>query len=369
MKIRALVWHGVNYIKRLLFVYIPWPLFVPLPTNIYITPTQLCNSKCIMCLSWRDDGSKDLSFSLWKKAVDTIARIAPYSKINISGGEILLPGLLHDIAFYTVKKLPYTGIVTNGFLIDRKMARKLIAAGFSNINLSIDGMRPETVNLIRGRRYAYATTQNAMKLLANEIKRTGSHTKVIVKSIIMGLNVTELPDLVRTVKQMGLHGIYFQPIEPIYNSKQTFAELKKSTLWIQEADRQRAMRIFNTLVTMKKEGYPILNEVKNIEGMKHYFELEGDGIRVPVKNCTIDLSNLFLSEKGDISFCSTYPALGNIRTMSIEHALCTPHARFLRKRIRACGKRNSCMSTCKSDKSLIQQLKLFLFLNIKNVFT
>ncbi|MCX6732994.1 MAG: radical SAM protein [Candidatus Roizmanbacteria bacterium] len=363
MNMKLLVWHGTNYIKKVLYSVIPLKIFIPIPSNIYIVPSKRCNAKCIMCLNWREKNPKELSLKIWKKTIDELARIAPYSKVNISGGEILLPGLLREIAFYAVKKLPYTGIVTNGFLLDKKMVKKVVAAGFSNVNISVDGNTEKTVNMIRGREYAFKTSLLAMELLTKEIKKSKSHTKVIIKPIVMGLNFHELPDLVCKAKKIGLQGVYFQPIEPIYNSKQTFEELKKSALWIQQKDKVKALDIINKLIKMKKEGYPIINEVSNLEELKDYFELRERDQKVQLKHCEIDLANLFLLFNGDITFCGSFPAIGNIRRTQIQDTLTSPFAQLLRRRIRNCGKIDVCKSTCKINKSIFQQARLFFMLN------
>lgn len=363
MNVDYLSWHCINYIKKSIYTVFPFNYFTPIPTSIYVVPSKRCNAKCIMCFNWREKNPPELPFSVWKRVVDELAKIAPYSKINVSGGEALLPGIVHDVAFYAVKKLPYTGIVTNGFLLDKKMIKKVVAAGFSNINISIDGNTEKTVNLIRGRKYAFRTTMDAMKILIEEIRRTNSHTKVFIKPIIMGLNFRELPGLVRKVQKIGLHGVYFQPIEPIYNSQQTFAELKKSSLWIQEKDKIKALQIIDELIFMKKKGFPIVNEITNLEELKDYFELNENLNKKWLKKCEIDLSNLFLKYNGNISFCETYPAVGNIQKISIQKAITSPFAKSLRKRIRYCGKIKTCMSTCKVNKSLFQQAKLFFMLN------
>jgi len=361
--IRIFFWHGWNLLKKNIYSVFFLDSFTPIPSNIYIIPSQRCNAKCIMCLNWREKTPLELSFETWQLVIDELAYVAPYSKINISGGEILLPGLLQDIAFYAARRLPYTGIVTNGFLLNKEMVKKVVAAGFSNVNISIDGNSEKIVNMIRGREYAYKTTLKAMELLAKEIKRTKSHMKVIIKPIMMGLNFHELPDLVRKVQKNGLHGVYFQPIEPIYNSKQTFEELKKSSLWIQKKDKFWASQIIDELIEMKKSGFPIINEVVNLEEIKDYFELSEGKNKIFLRRCKIDLSNLFLFHGGGISFCESFPSIGNIQKNTIKEALFSQKAKAQRKLIRRCRQINTCLSTCFIQKSPLQQMKLFLMLN------
>lgn len=363
--ILSFIWHTANYLKKEVFkVYsINSKWLVPIPSNIYIVPSRRCNAKCIMCMNWREKNPIELPLSVWKKAIDELARIAPYSKVNISGGEVLMPGIVRDVAFYAAKKLPFTGVVTNGFLLNNASVKKLVAAQFSNINISVDGNTEKTVNMIRGREYAFRTTLEGMRMVVEEIKRTHSHTKVLIKPIIMGLNFSELPDLVRKAQEIGIHGIYFQPIEPIYNSKQTFEELKKTALWIQKKDKKRALKVIDELIIMKRKGFRIINEISSLEELKDYFELRVQGQKVVQKTCEIDLSNLFLTHNGTISFCSSYPPLGNIQKIQIADALISSIALLLRKRIRNCGKIDTCKSTCKVNKSLFQQARIFLLLN------
>lgn len=363
--IHSTIWHAINYIKKVLFRLYSTNRkeLLPIPSNIYIVPSRRCNAKCIMCMNWKEKKPFELPLKVWKRTIDELARIAPYSKINISGGETLMPGIVHDVAFYAAKKLPYTGIVTNGFLLDKKMVKKVVAAGFSNINVSVDGNTEKTVNMIRGREYAFSTTLNGMKMLVEEIKRTKSRTKVFIKPIIMGLNFRELPDLVVKVRKIGIDGVYFQPIEPIYNSRQTFEELKKTALWIQQKDKKEALEIIDTLIQMKKEGHPIVNEIANLEELKDYFELREKDMTKQLKHCEIDLAHLFLLHDGGITFCGSYPSIGNMQKTNILDALVSPFAHLLRKRIRNCGKIDTCKSTCKVSKSLLQQTKLFLMLS------
>ena len=124
-----------------------------------------------------------------------------------------------------------------------------------------------------------------------------------------------------------------------------------------------AKKMLEDVISMKKAGALIVNELSNLEEPKDYFELREKESIAAQKTCEIDLSNLFLTHNGGISFCGTYPDIGNIQKTSIKNALVSPFARLLRKKIRHCGKIDTCKSTCKVNKSLYQQARLFLMLN------
>jgi MoaA/NifB/PqqE/SkfB family radical SAM enzyme len=228
-------------------------------------------------------------------------------EINIGGGEILLPGYMRQLIDYCRDKFPLTGIVSNGYLIDLKEAKRLIGKGFTNINISIDGFKKETVNLIRGQSFAYEKSRDAVKYLIQEKKRQKSKTKIIVKTVIMGLNIFEIPNIVRWVNSIGADGIYFQPIEPIYASNQTFDELKKTDLWIQKKDKKKALNIINEIIRMKKQNYSILNDLSNLELIKEYFNLLVEvnrGKKLRQQQCEIDTTTLFVWPNGGINFAA-----------------------------------------------------------------
>jgi len=362
-KIKASLFHAINYLKKTVFVYTKLKIFTPKPQSIYLAPGAKCNSRCIMCLSWLKK-TKTIPFRKWKIFIDNIYEDwSRYLKINISGGEVLLPGPMKKVVDYSVEKLPYTGITSNGFLIDKKMAQSLISKKFSNINISIDGNTDKTVNLIRGRPYAFIKSRSAISFLVKEKKKQNSLTKIIIKTIIMGLNFNELPALVRWVKSIGADGIYFQPIVPIYDSQQTLSQLKKTSLWIQPQNQKKLIAVINKLAKMKSLDYPILNDYDNLELIKKYFCNNTNNIIKLNRSCTIDLTTLFIGDNGNIYFCTAFPPIGNIKNKKSLNEIITSDVAFQqRKKIRSCPMVNQCLSTCAVQKNLFQQIKLFLFL-------
>jgi len=333
--IQAALFHGINYSKQYLFLKTNQPLFLPKPRSIYVTPDLSCNSRCIMCRAWQDK-STALPFDIWKRFFDDVLQwCGPYVKMNISGGEILVSDIMKRCIDYSVSKLPYTGITSNGFLIDKKVAKNIISKGFSNINISLDGDTKKTAELIRGRSDALQLTKNALKYLVEEKKRQHAKTKIIVKTVIMGLNIEELPSLVRWVALLGLDGIYFQPIEPIYNSDQTLEQLQKTKLWIKPTQRNKAKHVFGELIEMKKNNYPILNDTENFMGIYKHFRLNDENGSVPFirRTCEIDTSSIFVQHDGSIRLCPSFSPIGNIASGRLKDIMVSKYAFIQRKQI------------------------------------
>lgn len=354
--------HGSNYIKKFLYLKTGYKFLLPKPSNIYFIPTARCNSRCNMCYSWKV--KKDpISLDVWKKTIDQLVEwVGPWAKINISGGEMLLTEYSREIIFYCASKSKMAGITSNGYLIDEKMAQKLVAHNFSNINISLDGVKKKTAELIRGRRDSLKLTSRAVQLLVKEKKKQGSDVKIIIKTIIMGLNVLELPSLVTWGQKIEVDGIYLQPIEPIFHSDQSFKELKKTDLWISRENLDEACRVFDKLINMKKRGYGILNSVEEIEGWKSYFGKKDCVSASSDKNlgCNIDLQTLFFGYQGNVKFCPNFPEIGNVEDGDLEDTVFSKKALIQREAIRKCKK--NCSLTCTSDKKLPQLFRLFKFL-------
>lgn len=357
--IKAVAFHAINYSKRCMSARVSSRWGISFPNSIYIIPDCSCNSHCSICHSWKIK-SVTLPFPTWKACIDDIAdNISPYIKINISGGEVLLPGLSKELVVYAVKRLPYTGITTNGYIVDKTLAESLIALGYSNINVSFDGTKPETVVRMRGREDAYEKTSNAIRMLVEAKKHQHARTKIIIKTVIAGPNFQEIPSLVRWVETIGADGIYLQPIQPIFLSGQTLEQLKQTPLWVQDGQRVQAEKVISTLIKMKGTGCHIINDNSNLHSLFRYFELgltnnETDHRR----GCEVDLDSLFIMPDGNVHFCMEFPSIGNIKNQSITDILHLKSTGLQRSQIRQCCK--ECLTTCFFHKSLIQRITLFL---------
>ncbi|NMB92377.1 MAG: hypothetical protein GYA31_02010 [Parcubacteria group bacterium] len=179
----------------------------------------------------------------------------------------------------------------------------------------------------------------------------------------MGLNIDELVDLTRWAKKTGADGIYFQPIEPIYASNQTLVQLKKTKLWVSNKQKALARKKIDELIKIKtKEGF-IINDLDNLKKIKEYFELTQVKKTQKRKHCAIDLTTLFIDPLGKISFCPSYPKLNSLNKYKTQAILYSKNALKQRKIIRNCPKAGNCLSTCVSEKNLLQLIHLFLFLN------
>ena len=115
------------------------------PILVHIIPNRRCNLACTYCNEF-DDFSKPVPLEEMNKRLDILAGMGT-SIITISGGEPLMHPELHEVIRHIRRRGMIAGMITNGFLLDKKQIEKLNAAGLEHLQISIDNTVPDEVSL------------------------------------------------------------------------------------------------------------------------------------------------------------------------------------------------------------------------------
>lgn len=117
------------------------------PTTMDIEPTQKCNFKCVMCISFAEK-KENMSFETFKKIIDEQVGL---TEVKIQGvGEPLLNKDFFKMVDYVRKKWLWVRTTTNGSLLHvNDNYKRLIDSGIHDINISIDGCTKEVYESIR----------------------------------------------------------------------------------------------------------------------------------------------------------------------------------------------------------------------------
>ena len=133
--------------------------------------TTRCNLHCRHCGSDCKDcsGEKDMPFEDFLCAFDTIpvAERAPHFTVVITGGEPLLRSDLPEIGKMLRKRGVGWGIVSNGWLYDEEMHRRLMEAKMGALTISLDGLQEEH-DWMRGRQGSYDRAINAIAIASRQ---------------------------------------------------------------------------------------------------------------------------------------------------------------------------------------------------------
>src|ERR1700739_1376702 len=104
------------------------------PVLVHIIPNRRCNLACTYCKEF-DDFSKPVPLEEMKKRLDILAGMGT-SVITISGGEPLMHPEIDDIIRHIRRHGMIAGMITNGFLLDKKTIDKLMPPGLEMLKLS-----------------------------------------------------------------------------------------------------------------------------------------------------------------------------------------------------------------------------------------
>lgn len=156
--------------------------------------TEVCNFRCSYCLP---DGYKSTRTDLPLNENEVIRLIGAFSelgvsKVRLTGGE---PTLRHDLVsiirkISQIDGIKKIGLTTNGYCL-QSLAAPLFAAGLTNLNVSVDSLRPDAFHKITGKPFL----KNVFAGI-NEAISIGFPLVKINTVLLKDLNDFELPDFV-----------------------------------------------------------------------------------------------------------------------------------------------------------------------------
>lgn len=160
--------------------------------------TARCNMKCLHCASDLGDGrnrGEELSLAEARRLCHELAELGCESVV-LSGGEALLRHDWEAIARELVELGMAVSLITNGLLVDERVADRIRNAGLCRVALSLDGLEPAH-NYIRRNPRSYQRVCQAFLLL----KQRGLQVNIVTH--INRMNLPELPAMEERICELG----------------------------------------------------------------------------------------------------------------------------------------------------------------------
>lgn len=168
------------------------------PRRCLFEITSRCNFACLHCASNIAPGfsrGPELELSEIVEVLDDL-RTLGCDVLTLTGGEALLRKDWQAIAQAGVSRGMRVSLISNGFVIDRSMARDIRRAGTCLVALSLDGTE-ESHNYIRNNRHSYERVLAASSWLRAESIAV-NYITAVTKA-----NMPELPMIEETIADMG----------------------------------------------------------------------------------------------------------------------------------------------------------------------
>jgi radical SAM protein with 4Fe4S-binding SPASM domain len=122
----------------------------------------------------------------------------PCRQVTLIGGELFLRKDWHDIAAEVKNQKMGLRLVSNGFLIDRKLAAMIARLEPEAVGISIDGSNAETHDYIRNTRGSFERAINSLKMLKER------DVPVSIVTTVHKLNFKDLPKIKNIVYKKGI---------------------------------------------------------------------------------------------------------------------------------------------------------------------
>jgi len=328
------------------------------PSHVIVAITTLCNLKCKQCNFWRYKSIKGLSTMEWKKILIDLKDWLGSFYLSFTGGEPLLRKDIIELIEFASKLGLVTSLSTNGTLINKEVADKLIHSGLNRLAISLDGMNARTHDFLRGRGTFKKVISNIEHLTKNN-----KDLKIGIQTILWDKNLDEVIDLIKWEKNKGLIGLFLPLLDLFLFMDSRFLSsgkyyggsgYKKNKFW--PKDTSKVEEVIDNIILMKKRGYSILNSVKQLESMKEYFK-DHDKIFQNL-NCAAGTRSFFISPMGDMHLCMYKPPVGNLRKQSAKEIWLSKKAADSRKQIKKC-KRSCILTTCNFNWGLKTKIHMF----------
>ena len=180
------------------------------PRLIFWEVTKGCNLRCIHCRATATElaSPSDLPTPKALAIIDQIAGLGNPILV-LSGGEPLYRPDIFQLAKYATDKGLRVALATNGTLVTKEIARKIVDAGVKRVSISLDGSTAETHDSFRGIPGAFDAAIYGFK----NLKELGM--PVQINMTIARHNAVELPAVLDMVRGLGADALHTFLLVPV----------------------------------------------------------------------------------------------------------------------------------------------------------
>src|SRR5208283_4125333 len=180
------------------------------PRLIFWELTKGCNLRCIHCRASATELSSpsDLSTQAARDIIDQIAAVSSPILV-LSGGEPLFRSDIFELTRYGTDKGLRVALATNGTLVTRQVAQKIVDSGVKRVAISLDGADAATHDTFRGIPGAFDAAITGFLYL----KELGM--SVQINTTIARHNAHQLPDVLNLARSVGADALHTFLLVPV----------------------------------------------------------------------------------------------------------------------------------------------------------
>ncbi len=181
-----------------------------MPRLVFWEVTKGCNLRCVHCRATATElaSPNDLPTA---QCLDIIDQIAAFANpiLVLSGGEPLYRPDIFQLAQYATDKGLRVALATNGTLVTKDVAQKIVDAGVKRVSISLDGSCADTHDEFRGIPGSYDAAIYGFR----NLKKVG--VPVQINMTIAKHNAIELPRVLELVRGLGADALHTFLLVPV----------------------------------------------------------------------------------------------------------------------------------------------------------
>jgi len=180
------------------------------PRLIFWEVTKGCNLRCVHCRATATELSSPNDLST-PRALDIISQIADFCSpiLVLSGGEPLYRPDIFQLARFATEKGIRVALGTNGTLVTKEVARKIVDSGVRRVSISLDGADSQTHDTFRGIPGAFEAAVYGMR----NLKELGM--SVQINMTIAKHNAKQLPAVLDLSRELGADALHTFLLVPV----------------------------------------------------------------------------------------------------------------------------------------------------------
>ena len=272
-----------------------------------LQPTYRCNLRCRMCefasLAKPGDKTRELSRDEMLKIVDELAQMGARTLLLIGGEPFLRPEEMLAVTARARQAGLKPFIVTNGTLIDRDLAREIVASRLRWLVFSVDGVGAAH-DRVRGEG-AFERVREGMRLVIEERRRRGARRPSIgIQCTFSRLNHGQVAPLLQFKEEIGADSAYFTylaevPIEKL-DATRLDGEPLCSPCWAPKGESLLLRRDELSAFRHALAGAPAGDDIRLLKALPDDAYLRC--LRAP-RRCYTMRTHMFINPYGDVHPC------------------------------------------------------------------
>lgn len=320
--------------------FINFPFVSPLTASISVT--QRCNSRCYYCDIWKwQDFIPDPTIGEFKKIFSSLSNLG-VKVVSLSGGEPLLRKDIEEVISIIKNYNMRAQIVTNGILLSKGRAIKLIKAGLDCVTLSLDTVNPEVYRKLRG--VPFRIAEQALESLIYA-KEENPDVDVAVNCVVNRYNIGKLVPLAQEIAGIGKSKVFinFQAYERVPGRVNDDLVPSPGMYHI-------LCEEIENLIKMKKQGFPITNSITFLRWIPDFLIYN----TMPKKfKCAAGYTGVYIWADLNLRPCSQFPPIADIRKENLENVWFS--VKFKKQRIiMKKGRCRGCLLFCHTEQALYE---------------